>query len=569
MTAADQAGIALAAVLAGLAAAAVSDLAGRRTPAHLLRLLACLASAVFALGAAGGPVDLVIGRWLEAEGAGLRLGLNLRGDGIAASAVTSSAALCLLYPLAQPAMDRVQRALGAAAAAGTVLLSCAADWLPLLLGWEIAAAALLLTAARSPAVSGAGARRLLLLTRAGSAALAAAAVTCLAGDPSHGGIDWAAPGARLLVFAAAVGLGLWPLHQWLLEASPCRAAGAAAGALMVAGAVLLSRVVPGLGPLQPLVFGVGLTTAVAGAAAALASRGILRIPAWIAVAHSGLTAAAMAAGPAAGWLLLAASLCARLCLSAGAGLAQAALPAAERLHELRGLAAHLPAARRLSMAGALIPVLSLSALWGHALLLGHARDEYGPLGPGVILAVLALAAFPVVRFALAPFGGRAPRPAAAEPARPALPATAGCLAAGLAFAALPALCWWRLTPPPPEGLALAAAAGAAALGVSVLVRRRGAAPDPGPASAVRRLAAGGFGAGAALRGLSAAGASLGRGLWTLVDGAFIGGAWGALDLVARASGWVLISAQDRRRPLGAAALAAGAALAVLWSMGGR
>ena len=377
-------------------------------------------------------------------------------------------------------MDRVQRALAAGAAAGTVLLSCAADWLPLLLGWEVAAAALLLTAARSPAVSGAGARRLLLLTRAGSAALAAAAVTCLAADPSHAGIDWAAPGARFLVFAAAVGLGLWPLHQWLLEASPCRSAGAAAGALMVAGAVLLSRLGPGLGPLQPLVFGVGLTTAVAGAAAALASRGLRRIPAWIAVAHSGLAAAAMAAGPAAGWLLLAAALCARLCLSAGAGLAQAALPAAERLHELRGLAAHLPAARRLSLAGALIPVLSLSALWGQALLLGHARDEYGPLGPGVVLAVLALAAFPVVRFALAPFGGTAPRPAAAEPARPALPATAGCLAAGLAFAALPALCWWRLTPPPPEGLALAAAAGAAALGVSVLVRRRGTAPGPRP-----------------------------------------------------------------------------------------
>ena len=146
---------------------------------------------------------------------------------------------------------------------------------------------------------------------------------------------------------------------------------------------------------------------------------------------------------------------------------------------------------------------------------------------------------------------------------------AGGFSAGLAFAALPALCWWWLAPPPPQGLVFAAAAGAAALGVSVLIWRGGLEPAAGPGSAARRLASGGFGADAAARGISGAAASLGRGLWTIVDGAVIGGAWGALHLVVRAAGWVLARAEDHHRPLGAAALAAGAALAVLWSMGGR
>ena len=568
MTAAVQAAAALAAVLFGLVASAALDLGGRRTPAHFLRLLACFASTVFAVGVARlGPVDLAIGPWLQVGGAGL--GLNLRADGIAAAAVGSAAALCLLFPLAQPAMDRIQRALMTASAAGAVLLSCAADWLPLLMGWEIAAAALLVTAARSRSVSGAGARRLLLLTRMGSVALAAAAVTSLAAGAAQGGVIWtAAPAVPLLTVAALTGLGLWPLHQWLLELSPCPPARAAAAALTLAGAVLLSRVSPGLGTLQPVVFGAGLIAAAAGAAAALASPGLHRIPAWISVAHAGLVAAAMAADPQAGWLMLGAALCARLCLAAGAGLVQAGLPAAERLDELRGLAVHLPAARWLCLAGALVPVLSLAGLWGQAVLLQHSWEAYGAVVLWITLLVIALTVPPVVRFALVPFAGTAPGPAPEKAASPTLPALAGGPSAVIAFAALPLLSWWWLAPPTGQGLVLAAAAGAAALGVSVLIWRRGLDPAPGPASAARRLAAGGLGAGTALRGISGAAATLGRGLWTCVDTALIGGGWGGLDLAVRSAGWLLARAH-RHRPVGAVALAAGTALAVLWSMGGR
>ena len=427
-----------------------------------------------------------------------------------------------------------------------------------------------MAAARSADVSAAGARRLLLLTRIGSVALAAAAVTALAGGAAPGGVDWtAAPAVRLITLAALIGLGLWPLHHWLLEASPCPAARAAAGALTVAGAVLLSGLSPGLGPLQPAVLGIGLISAAAGAAAALASHGLHRIPAWISVAHSGLIAAAMAADPRAGWLWLGAALCARLCLSAGAGIAKASLPAVARLEELRGLGSHLPSARWLCLAGALIPVISLSGLWGQAMLLHHAWAENGTVGLGVTLLVLALTVFPVVRFAVAPFAGTAPGPALEEPGPSTLPVMAGGLSAGMALAALPALSWWWLVPPHLQGVVLAAAAGAAGLGASVLLWRRGLDRAPGPASPARRLAAGGFGAGAALQGLSAAAASLVRGLWTIVDGALIGGAWGALDLIPRGAGWVLARAEDHHRPLAASALAAGTALAVLWSMGGR
>ena len=567
MTATAQAAAALAAVLFGLAGAAAADLAGRRGLAHALRLLSGLASAVFAAGVAiAGPLDMSFGSWMEVGGASV--GFSLRGDGTAAAAVGSAAALCLVYPLAQPGLDGPRRALITATTAGVVLLSCAADWFPLLLGWEIAAAALLVTAATSTAVSGAGARRLLWLTRIGSVALVAAAVTTLAAGGAHDGIDWTAPPtARLVALAAVIALGAWPLHQWILEASPCPAASAAAAALTVAGAGLLARVGPGPGPLQEAVFGFGLAAAAAASAAALASRGLRRIPAWIAVAQAGLIAAAMAAGPPAGWLLLAAALCARLCLSAGMGRLQAAVPAAERLDELGGLAASLPAARWLCLAGALTPVLSLTGLWGQALLLQHALGGYGSAGLGVALPVLALAVLPLVRLALPPFAGSASQVSLEELDRPALPVMAGLVPAGLAFAALPALSWWWLAPPPAQGLALAAAANAAAVGISVLIWRRGLKPAPGPASASRRLATGGFGALAAQQAVYGAATSLVRGLWTFADSAVIGGAWGALDLIVRGAGWLLARAEHAHRPVWAAALAAGTALAVLWSMG--
>ena len=561
-------GAALAAVLLAFAGAATADLAGRPRLAHALRLLGCLGAAGFAGAAVGaGPVGPALGPWMQVGGASL--GFGLRGDGTAAAALGASVLVGLLYPLAQPAMDGVHRALLTAAAMGAALLSCAADWLPLLLGWETAVAALLMTASRSGDVSEAGARRLLLLTRIGSVALMAAAAVSLAGGGPGEGISWnAEPAAGLLILAAAIGLGVWPLHQWILEASSCPASGAAASVLAVAGASLLSRAGPLTGPLQEVVLGVGLAAVVAASAAALASCRLREIPGWIAVAQSGLAAAAAAADPTAGWLVLGAALGARLCLSAGIGLVRAALPAAERLDQLGGPGGSHPAARWMCLAAVLIPVLSLAGLWGQALLLKHALAGYGSPGMAAALCLLALAVLPVGRLALTPFAGATPRADSKERVRPALPITAASVSAGMVLAVLPALSWLRLPAPPLDGLGLAAAANAAALGTSVLIWRRGLKPAS-PPSAARRFAAGGFGAGAVQQGVAGAAISLGRALWTFVDGAVLGAAWGALGLVLRGAGWALARVEHANRRVWAAALAAGAGLVVLWSMGGR
>ena len=537
MTDAQTLGAALAAVLLAFAGAAAADLAGRPRPAHALRLLACLAAAGFAGGAvSAGPVRLVFGTWMEVGG--VSLGFGLRADGTAAAALGAAAAVGLLYPLAQPAIDAAHRALITVAATGVALLSCASDWLPLLLGWEIAVAALLVTAARSGDVSEAGARRLLLLTRVGSVALLAATAASMAGGGPHEGIAWnAEPAAGLLILAAVIGLGAWPLHQWILEVSSCPASGAAASVLAVAGASLLSRSGPLAGPLQEVVFGVGL-------------------------------AAAAAADPIAGWLVLGTALGARLCLAAGIGLVTAALPAVVRLDQLGGLGGSLPAARWMCLAAVLVPVLSLTGLWGQALLLKHAYGGYGAAGMAAALGPFALSVLAMGRFALAPFAG-APRAAATEVVRPALPMAAASVSTGLAFAALPALAWMSLPAPPLDGFGPAAAANAAAAGISVLIWRRGLSPALRPASAARRFAAGGFGAGAAQQGVAVAAISLGRGLWTFVDGAVLGAAWGALGLVLRGAGWALAWAEHASRRLWPAALAAGVVLVVLWCMGGR
>ena len=569
MTDAPALGAPLAAGLLALAGAAAADVADRPRLGHALRVLACLAAAGFAWGAvSAGPVGLALGTWMEVGGA--RLGFGLRADGPAAAALGAAAAVGLLYPLAQPAIDGVHRALITVAAMGAALLSCAADWLPLLLGWEIAVAALLVTAARSGDVSEAGARRLLLLTRIGSVALMAAAAASLAGGGPPEGIAWnAEPAAGLLILAAVIGLGAWPLHQWILEVSSCPASSAAASVLAVAGASLLSRSGPLAGPLQEVVFGVGLAAAAVASAAALASGGLRRIPGWIAAAQAGLAAAAAAADPIAGWLVLGTALGARLCLAAGIGLVRAALPAVVRLDRLGGLGGSLPAARWMCLAAVLVPVLSLTGLWGQALLLKHAYGGYGAAGMAAALGPFALAVLAVGRFALAPFAGAVPRTAAKEVVRPALPIAAGSVSAGLVLAALPALAWLSLPSPPLDGLGLAAAANAVAVGIAVLIWRRGLNPALRPASAARRLAAGGFGAGAAQQGAAVAATSLGRGLWTFVDGAVLGAAWGALGLVLRGAGWTLARAEHANRRLWAAALAAGAVLVVLWSMGAR
>ncbi len=569
MTDAQTLGAALAAVFLAFAGAAAADLAGRPRPAHALRLLACLGAAGFAGGAVGaGPVPLVFGTWMEVGGASL--GFGLRADGTAAAALGAAAAVGLLCPLAQPAIDGVHRALITVAAMGVALLSCAADWLPLLLGWEIAVAALLMTAARSGEVSEAGARRLLLLTRVGSAALLAATAASMAGGGPHQGIAWnAEPAAGLLILAAVIGLGAWPLHQWILEVSSCPASGAAASVLAVAGASLLSRSGPLAGPLQEVVFVVGLAAAAAASAAALASGGLRRIAGWIAAAQAGLAAAAAAADPIAGWLVLGTALGARLCLAAGIGLVRDALPAVVRLDQLGGLGGSLPAARWLCLAAVLVPVLSLTGLWGQALLLKHAYGGYGSAGMAAALGPFALSVLAMGRLALAPFAGAVPRAAAKEVVRPALPTAAGSISAGLVFAALPALAWISLPAPPLDGFGPAAAANAAAVGISVLVWRRGLNPALRPASAARRLAAGGFGAGAAQQGVAVAAISLSRGLWTFVDGAVLGAAWGVLGLVLRGAGWALAWAEHASRRFWPAALAAGVVLVVLWSMGGR
>lgn len=568
MTDAPTLGAALAAVLLAFAGAAAADLAGRPRPAHALRLLACLAAAGFAGGAvSAGPVRLAFGTWMEVGGASL--GFDLRADGPAAAALGAAAVVGLLYPLAQPAIDGVHRALITVAAVGVALLSCAADWLPLLVGWEIAVAALLVTAARSGDVSEAGARRLLLLTRIGSVALMAAAAASLAGGGLHEGNPWAEPAAGLLLLAAVIGLGVWPVHQWILEASASPAAAAEASVLAVAGASLLTRAGPLAGALQEVVFGVGLAAAVAASAAALASYGLQRVPGWIAVAQSGLVAAAAAADPIAGWLVLSAALGARLCLAAGIGLVKAALPAVERLDQLGGLGRCLPAARWMCLAAVLVPVFSLTGLWGQALLMKHAYGGYGPAGMAAALGPFVLAVLSVGRLALAPFPGAVPPAESKEMVRPALPIAAGSVSAGLVLAALPALAWLRLPAPSMDGVGLAAAANAGAVGIAVLIWRRGLKPASRPASAARRLAAGGFGAGAAQQGAAVAAISLGRGLWTFVDGAVLGAAWGALGLVLRGAGWTLARVEHAGRQLWAAALAAGVVLVILWSMGGR
>ena len=524
-------------------------------------------------GSQGGRSAPVPSAWPSAHGwkwAAPASGSACAGDGTAAAGLGAAVLVGLLYPLAQPAIDAVHRALLTVAAMGVALLACAADWLPLLLGWEIAVAALLVTASRSGDVSEAGARRLLLLTRIGSVALMAGAAASLAGGGPDQGIAWnPEPAAGLLVLAAVIGLGAWPLHQWILEASSCPASGAAASALAVAGASILSRAGPLAGPLQEVVLGVGLAAAAAATAAALASYGLQRIPGWIAVAQSGLVAAAAAADPMAGWLVLGTALGTRLCLAAGIGLVRAGFPAVERLDLLGGLGGSLSAARWMCLAGVLIPVLSLTGLWGQALLLNHAFGGYGSTGMVAALGLFALVVLPVGRLALTLFAGATPRTDSEEVARPALPITAGSVSAGLVFAVLPALAWLRLPAPWMEGLGLAAAANAAALGISFLIWRRGLKPALGPPSAARRLAASGFGAGAAQQGVAGAAISLVRGLWTFVDGAVLGAAWGALGLLLRGAGWALARAEYANRRVWAAALAAGAGLVVLWSMGGR
>lgn len=468
------------------------------------------------------------------------------------------------------------------------LLVLAADFLTLLVAWEIVGACswALVGYAWRDAARPRAAQTAFLTTRAGDlglylAAAAAVAATgslrfdALASGPSAAGTAGPLLGvvaAGVLVAAAAKSAQL-PFSPWLFAAmaGPTPASALLHSATMVAaGAYLLVRLAPALGAVAwfgPATAALGLATALAGGVVATVQRDFKRALAASTSAQYGLMFVAVGAGvPGAAAAHLVAHAGFKALLFLAAGVAQHAAGTLD-LGRMR-LGTALPGVARLTLVGALalaaVPPLGAAYTKEQVLAAAATGPAGGPWLAAGVLAAGALSALYGGRLYLLAFGrggpAEAPRPSRGEVAALALLAVFSAAlsvlwlpGAGAAFARAAGAPLAHATT---GELALSLASIAAALAVCWALWRRGAlltlglpdapraeAPraEAPRADALRAWAADWFGLPAlARRAVAAPGLAAARALATFDDRAVDAGLRAAVRLVtavSRAFAW--------------------------------
>lgn len=505
---------------------AAGALLSRRRPA--LATGSTVAALVAALGAAAAAAATgagATGSW----GSALILGLAVEGP---------AAIMVVLVPLVavpvvmfagashrqDPGLPRLLALLSVFVAA-MELLVVAADFLTLLVGWELVGAfswALIGHEWRDPDRPR-SAGEAFVTTRAGDVGLFVAAGAAFAGTGSLrfadlAGADprWLAVAAGGVVVAAAAKSAQVPFSPWLFSAmaGPTPVSALLHSATMVAaGAFLLARLQPAFSAVpwfSGIVVGIGLLTALAGGLVALAQTDLKKALAGSTSAQHGLMLVAIGAGyTAAGMGHLAAHALFKALLFLGAGFALHAAGTLD-LNRLR-LGSALPRVAALFGLGtaALAAVPPLGASFTKEAVLAAAVEAGTWTGAGTLAAGL-LSALYAARLQLLAFG---PGPAPALFSRPDRVelAAGGILAAGgvgLGILWLPAaaetlasVSGGDLAEAPPRLLGASLATVGLGIALAVAARRRGRLVDLGLPTRARLFVAGWWGLPSAARGV--------------------------------------------------------------------
>ena len=503
---------------------AAGALLSRRRPALAAgSTVAALVAALVAAVAAAATGAAATGRW----GSALTLGLAVEGPvAIMVVLVPLVAVPVVMFAGAShrqdPGLPRLLALLSVFVAA-MELAVLAADFLTLLVGWELVGAfswALIGHEWRDPDRPR-SAGEAFVTTRAGDVGLFVAAGAAFAGTGSLrfadlAGADprWLAVAAGGVVVAAAAKSAQVPFSPWLFSAmaGPTPVSALLHSATMVAaGAFLLARLQPALSAVpwfSGVVVGIGLLTALAGGLVALAQTDLKMALAGSTSAQHGLILVAIGAGyTAAGMGHLAAHALFKALLFLGAGVALHAAGTLD-LNRLR-LGSALPRVAALFGLGtaALAAVPPLGASFTKEAVLAAAVEAGTWTGAGTLAAGL-LSALYAARLQLLTFG---PGPAAAGRPDRVEGAALGMLAAGgvgLGVLWLPAgsqflasVSGGNLAEAPPRLVGASLATVGLGIALAVAARRRGRLVDLGLPTRVRLFVAGWWGLASAARGI--------------------------------------------------------------------
>lgn len=396
----------------------------RRSPRLLLLTVLGSLAATLAAGLRVTAPSLNAGAW--EWGPRLQLGLEAVGYArVMAVLVPAIAAPVIAYAIATEEEGRARLVSLLMAFVGAMeLLVLAADWLTLLLGWELVGAlswALIGHGWRDPANSQQGAHAF-VTTRLGDLGLylAAGATFASSGELSFAALDQT-DGVELQVVAfgvlvaAAAKSAQVPFAPWLFSAmaGPTPVSALLHSATMVAaGAYLLIRLAPALEPVDwffPVIAAVGLVTALSGGIVASVQSHAKRVLAGSTSAQYGLMFLAVGAGSgaAAGAHLVTHAVFKAL-LFLGAGVAIHASGNPELAHMRLGR--RLPLVALLSGIGALAlaAVPPLGGAWTKEEIIAATVDLSPWLGAGAFTAGLLSAVY-AARYQLLAYGpGSAP-----------------------------------------------------------------------------------------------------------------------------------------------------------------
>ncbi|HJP32049.1 MAG TPA: hypothetical protein QGF95_16010 [Candidatus Latescibacteria bacterium] len=535
-----------------LLAAAVADLTGRRTGAHVARGIAAAAALATAwVVLDSGPLRLPLYHWLTLTEPGERaVDAGLFCDGSAAALLVLLSLWTVAAPLVTGRQDgRTGAALDLAAVGGGIVIIADGALLSLA-GTELLLAATFVHGACGSATTPA-ARRLLAATRLGGMALVGTLVFADAG---------AAPWLAML--AAAILVGAWPCHSWLEDLGD---SGSATGIRLVAAVVGLCLFLRFAEPLPAAVAVIFALSSMISVVSSLSTQDLFRAQVMTMAAQGSLVLAAATLVPMAALMLVAAYGAAQLAPAMALARIESALPAIpRRFTELGGLAAVLPWPRWLTLAGAIVACFSGPSLRAHAALAGHGMIEAGPPGAVLVVSLLVLPVLPLLRLALVPYSGPVRHTTTSTAADAAVSIRTTLAVLVLVALGSAAVGWSAL--PPPATLTVAIAAGAAAIAVlaGFLLWRNGPSGREAVPSPARSWADEGFGVSRVLTACGVALQATGRFCWTAIDSTLFGGVPGAVGLTLRATGWLLARLHDGRSGWAMAA-AVGTIAILLWS----
>lgn len=393
--------------------------------------------------------------------------------------------------------------------AAMLLLVLAADFVTLLIGWELVGAAswALIGHDWKKRDSADAATQAFVTTRLGDLGLYIAAGATFAGTGSFAfdglpgaGSPWLGLVAGGVVLAAAAKSAQVPFSPWLFAAmagpTPVSALLHSA-TLVAAGAYLLIRLAPALEPVPwflPLVVAIGLVSALAGGVVAVLQDHAKRVLAASTSAQYGLMFLAVGAGStvAAGTQLVThAAFKSLLFLAVGVALHALGTPLLERLRVGRALPSVAAAAAIGALALAGLP--PLGGGWSKEAIVASAFEPSAGLGVGV-LAAGALTAVYAGRLWLLAFGPGGGLPEARRPTATELAALGvlGALTVALGVLWLPGvpaiverLVAGELVAGTPVELVLGLAAVAVGAGAAFALERRGRLADLGLTARVR------------------------------------------------------------------------------------